>query len=248
MGSYLHFNSSLVDKEKLKYFLQVFQSSSPSYPIMASLDLARSYVACLTKNDVKKVAEQIREFKDALATIEGIAIVHSHQPLVQTDLLKITLQTRSELSGYELQQLLEREGIFAELADPFNVLLIYPLAVIEQMEQVVEKIQQAFRGLRYSEQLLYSFHSFSFLPSTDAISYKELQTLPKKVVDLKRAEGYIAAETIIPYPPGVPLLWIGERICKEHIEQIEQLKRCHARFQGGRYLSTQQIEVYDLIK
>jgi arginine/lysine/ornithine decarboxylase len=116
------------------------------------------------------------------------------------------------------------------------------------MEQVVEKIQRAFRGLHYSEQLLHSFRSFSFLPSTEAISYKELQTLPKKVVDLKNAEGYIAAETIIPYPPGVPLLWIGERICKEHIEQIKQLKRYHARFQGGKHLSTQQIEVYELVK
>lgn len=247
MGSYLHVNSSLIDKEKLKYFLQVFQSSSPSYPIMASLDLARSYLARLTKGDVENILKQIQRLKDALDEIEGIAVVHSQHPLIKTDLLKITVQTRSKLSGYELQQRLEQEGVFAELADPFNVLLVYPLAAIDHLEEVIEKLKRAFRGLSYSEELLNSFRSFSFLASANPISYKELETLPKKVVNLEKAEGFIAAETITPYPPGVPLLFIGESISKEHIEQIKQLKY-HARFQGGKFLSSNQIEVYVPVK
>lgn len=248
MGSYLHVNSSLIDKEKLKYFLQVFQSSSPSYPIMASLDLARSYLARLTRKDVEDIFKQIHQLKDALDEIEGIAVVHSQHPFVKTDLLKITIQTRSQLSGYELQQRLEQEGIFAELADPFNVLLVYPLAVVERLEEVIKKIKRAFHGLSYSEELLHSFRAFSFSASSAAISYKELQTLPKKVIDLEKAEGFIAAETITPYPPGVPLLFIGERISREHIEQIKRLKSYHARFQGGKFLSSDQIEVYSTSK
>lgn len=248
MGSYLHVNSSLIDKEKLKYFLQVFQSSSPSYPIMASLDLARSYLARLTRKDIEDIFKQIQQLKDALDEIEGIAVVHSQHPFVKTDLLKITIQTRSQLSGYELQQRLEQEGIFAELADPFNVLLVYPLAVVERLEEVIKKVKRAFHGLSYSEELLHSFRAFSFSASSAAISYKELQTLPKKVIDLEKAEGFIAAETITPYPPGVPLLFIGERISREHIEQIKRLKSYHARFQGGKFLSSDQIEVYSTSK
>lgn len=44
MGSYLHFNSKLIDREKIEFYLSMLQSSSPSYPIMASLDMARAYL------------------------------------------------------------------------------------------------------------------------------------------------------------------------------------------------------------
>ena len=52
MGSFLHINSKNVPKAKVEFYLSVLQSSSPSYPIMASLDIARSYLAGFTKEDI----------------------------------------------------------------------------------------------------------------------------------------------------------------------------------------------------
>lgn len=245
MGSYLHVNSSLIDKQRLRYFLQVFQSSSPSYPIMASLDLARSYIAGLAKEDLDRIQVQVRLFKELLNEIEGITGVESKDPLIKTDLLKITIQTRSVISGYELQRRLEREGIFTELADPFNVLFVYPLAVLKNIEQVVTKVKRAFSGLRHDERLIHSFEPFSFVTVSSSISYRTLTRLPKKVVSLEEAEGLISAETIIPYPPGIPLLCIGEVIRHEHIERIVELKRHGSHFQGGNYLAFHRIEVFE---
>lgn len=48
-------------------------------------------------------------------------------PNNQGDLLKITIQSTNSLSGFNLQKILEGQGIFAELADPFNLLFIIPL-------------------------------------------------------------------------------------------------------------------------
>lgn len=241
MGSYLHVNSSFVDKEKLKYFLQVFQSSSPSYPIMASLDVARSYLASLSQDDINEIVQQIRLFKELLKEIEGVTVAESTDPLVTTDLLKITVQTRSSLSGYELQVRLENEGIFTELADPLNVLFVYPLGLLENVHEVVRKIKNAFQGLRHHER---EFRPFSF-PTTSSISYKHLRNVAKKVIDLEKAEGFVAAETIIPYPPGVPLLLMGEVIHKEHIERLIELQQHRSHFQGGKFLSSYQIEVFE---
>ncbi len=47
MGSYLHINSNRINSDKVRDYLQMLQSSSPSYVIMASLDLARNYLASL---------------------------------------------------------------------------------------------------------------------------------------------------------------------------------------------------------
>ncbi len=51
MGAYLHFNSRFIKEEKVSNYLGILQSSSPSYPIMASLDLARAYLASFSKKD-----------------------------------------------------------------------------------------------------------------------------------------------------------------------------------------------------
>jgi arginine/lysine/ornithine decarboxylase len=246
MGSYLHVHSSLIDKDKLKYFLQVFQSSSPSYPIMASLDLARSYLASLSEKDINEIHQQIHLFKELLKEIEGVTVAESTDPFIMKDLLKITIQTRSSLSGYELQKRLESEGIFTELADPFNVLFVYPLALLENMQEIMNRIKRAFNGLSHSERAINSFVSFSFPTNSYSISYKTLKQLPRKVVHLEKAEGFVAAETIIPYPPGVPLLFMGEVVHKEHIERIIELKKHRSRFQGGKFLSSYQIEVFEL--
>lgn len=53
MGSYLHINSDRVSLEKVEQFYSILQSSSPSYPIMASLDFARYYLATYRQEDIE---------------------------------------------------------------------------------------------------------------------------------------------------------------------------------------------------
>ncbi|WP_044895816.1 aminotransferase class I/II-fold pyridoxal phosphate-dependent enzyme [Aeribacillus alveayuensis] len=246
MGSYLHFNSQLVDEEKVKYFLQVFQSSSPSYPIMASLDLARSYLANLSREDINKISEEISNFKRLLQEIECITVAESTDPVVTTDLLKITVQTRSALSGYQLQSLLEKEGIFAELADPFNLLFVYPLALLKNFAEVSKKIKHALRGVQYDPSYMNISLSYALPSVSQSYSYKKLKNLPRKAVSLENAEGLVAAEMLIPYPPGIPILFIGEVITKEHVELITYLKNSGSRFQGGKLLRFHQLEVFEI--
>ncbi|MFC0296622.1 aminotransferase class I/II-fold pyridoxal phosphate-dependent enzyme [Geobacillus jurassicus] len=247
MGAFLHVNSERVDLERLKYFLQLFQSSSPSYPVMASLDLARSYVAQLSKRDrdAEAIVAEVKEFQAALADIEGVAVVSSRCVGVQTDPLKITVQTRCSLTGYELQQRLEREGVFVELADPLNVLFVCPLAATGWLQEAVEKIKRAWRDLPVGEAPVFDAPPFLGPLLSVLAPYDELCCMRKKVVALGEAEGHIAAETVIPYPPGVPLVWVGERIGRGHIEQIRQLLRHRVHIQGGSRLKDGQLVVYE---
>ncbi|MFL6516702.1 MAG: aminotransferase class I/II-fold pyridoxal phosphate-dependent enzyme, partial [Bacillus sp. (in: firmicutes)] len=114
MGSYLHINSDLINRNKVQEYLAMFQSSSPSYPIMASLDLARSYLGTYNQKDVTFLLNQIKHFKAELAKIPAIKVLD--YPNDNGDPLKITLQSRCGLNGFELQRRLEEVSIFTELA------------------------------------------------------------------------------------------------------------------------------------
>jgi arginine/lysine/ornithine decarboxylase len=241
MGSYLHFNSQLISIGKLKDYLQTFQSSSPSYPIMASLDLARCYLAAYNRNDLDYLLKEINQFKAELAKIKGIKVLD-----YAGDPLKVTIQSTCELSGFALQNKMEELGVYTELADPYNVLFVIPLLKENQTYPFIEainKIKKALSGitLKPVEELIPgNNHKISEL----ALSYKEMKNYKEIEVLIKEATGKVAAEMVIPYPPGIPLLLKGERITPEKIENLNKLLEAGARFQGSSCLKRGMIKVF----
>ena len=63
MSAYLHVNSKFVSKEKVAHYLQMIQSSSPSYPLMASLDLARYYLANFSERDMDALLKSVKRVR-----------------------------------------------------------------------------------------------------------------------------------------------------------------------------------------
>lgn len=244
MGSYLHINSNLVNSDTVKEYLQLLQSSSPSYVIMASLDLARNYLATYQRSDVEYLQKEIARFKNELSTIPSIKVLD--YPDSQGDILKVTIQSRSRLSGFELQKKFEEIGIYTELADPYNVLLILPLLKENQVYPLVEagrnikKLLAELPCFSIKEEFQSSCAKISEL----AIPYEKWSFYEKMVVDIGGAAGKVSAETIIPYPPGSPLLLTGELITEGKVNLLTQLMNAGARFQGGAFLDKKQIDIY----
>ncbi|MCH6267901.1 aminotransferase class I/II-fold pyridoxal phosphate-dependent enzyme [Neobacillus citreus] len=246
MGSFLHFNSCLLDNKKIKGYLEMFQSSSPSYPIMASLDLARGYLAAYEQRDLEFLQSEISLFKRDLADVSAIKVLD--YPNQQGDLLKITLQSRSKLSGFELQQRLEEYSIYTELADPNNLLFILPLLKDEQkysFRETAAKINEALKDIFYDcdeekEEIQLSNNRISEL----AIPFKKMGDYEEWEISISEAEDKVCAETIIPYPPGIPLLLKGERITAEKLSRLHRLMKTGARFQGGSILRKSMLKVF----
>jgi arginine/lysine/ornithine decarboxylase len=61
--------------------------------------------------------------------------------------------------------------------------------------------------------------------------------------DSKHAIGYICADVIVCYPPGIPILCPGELICREHIEYIDEVKKC-----GGNVLGMSEDQRFRTVK
>ncbi|OZM55868.1 hypothetical protein CIB95_15220 [Lottiidibacillus patelloidae] len=238
MGSYLHINkNSNIDVDKVENYLKIFQSSSPSYPIMASLDLARLYLQSLTGSKIDSIVSSHHSFKKKLKRLDELIVIDNCEEGNYTiDPLKLVIQASNKATGVSLQKQLEGQGIYTELADTKNVLLILPLAEMKNSEEVFLRISHALKGVKAPDREVSSeeniLNSNFKRISSLAISYKEMENRKVKTVSIVESKGKIAAEAIIPYPPGIPVIMPGEVITSEMLNEINNWKDSGVRIQG----------------
>lgn len=233
MGSYLHIGSQRIDCARIEHYLQMLQSSSPSYPIMGSLDLARFYLA--TYIEETPLIQSINRFKEALNSLEMIRVVEAPDNYY-VDPLKVTIQSTQQVSGYTLQAALESVGIYPELADPYNVLFVLPLAVTDYTE-ILQNIAVALKDL--AKEKLPTIQSVPSHTTMLAMSYAELRNASTEFISIKEASGRISAEMVTPYPPGIPLIMYGEKISDTQLEALSNYERFH----GGEKLAEGLLRV-----
>ncbi|MCR9041112.1 aminotransferase class I/II-fold pyridoxal phosphate-dependent enzyme [Bacillus sp. L381] len=243
MGSYFHLNSSRIDRDRLTYYLSSLQSSSPSYPIMASLDTARAYIQDIAEKGTLPVhIAHIEQIKRNFASISSIEVIEPSGYGIKADPLKFILRSKLGHSGYSLQNILESEGIFAELADEYQVLLVLPIGGRRMIKQeTVKNIQQKLENTppdRLPEAVDWTF------PSITTLEYpqNEMRKFAKELTDMNKAAGRLHAGNIIPYPPGIPLIMDGERITEEIVQKLSHLIGMDAHIQG--LLNGEQLLVY----
>ncbi|WP_245602148.1 aminotransferase class I/II-fold pyridoxal phosphate-dependent enzyme [Peribacillus kribbensis] len=243
MGSYIHINGRLADAGRIRFYLQMIQSSSPSYPIMLSLDLARHYLAGYTEELADSLYRATEAFREGLRGIQDIKLV---EPAAKADPLKVVIQSVKGYSGYDLQAALEQQGVYTELADPFNVLFVLPLGIeqMKEFEKVLTSIRKGIKEVRGTPSLDHPLKPHFPALAELAYSYREMDLRSIKYIPLKDSRGRIAAEFVTPYPPGIPLLLKGEKITDDHIEQLQSYLALGARFHGGERLGKGEIAVF----
>jgi len=55
---------------------------------------------------------------------------------------------------------------------------------------------------------------------------------PKKIVPLDKSVGEISGEMVMAYPPGIPVVCMGERITQDIVDYIKILKEQKTQLQG----------------
>lgn len=230
MGAYLHVQGPRIDQESVSEALRLLQSTSPSYPILASLDLARHYMAQQTEADLAAIYERVSRFRYELTRFPQFTVVgKGSKAYASVDPLKITLQTRCALNGFQLSQCLAREGIHAELADPLHVLFIMPLARFDE-QAILDRIASALADVRPGGSPPPPLRDLRFPRLSVPV---ETSGTHGETVPLREAAGRIAMQEVTPYPPGVPLVFQGERITEAQVTAIQQWDHSGGRFQAG---------------
>lgn len=243
MASFMHVNSELVDVDKINHYLRMLQSSSPSYVLLASLDDARYYVQTYMESDGAYIIEKKTKWVEALRAIGSLEVIEVDDPL------KILLRVNG-YSGFQLQEALEEQNVYAELADAHQVLFVLPL--LKQghtypFADIRVRIKDAVTALLSTEKssmLAATQSTYTFTAITKPrFTCEEIEEKDKEWLPYMRAMGRIAASMIIPYPPGIPLLVPGEKITVAKLSQLEELLATGASFQGKHRLEEKMIEV-----
>ncbi|MBB6692490.1 aminotransferase class I/II-fold pyridoxal phosphate-dependent enzyme [Cohnella xylanilytica] len=237
MGAYLHMQGDRVSRASIRQYLRMIQSSSPSYPILASLDLARRELHARKEEAFAEALRTAGEIRAVLAdSAYGIVPAGPH---VRIDPLKLTLFDASgTLDGFRLQAELEKHGCSAEMADDRYVVLALGTGsrpedgrrLLAALEKIAVKYELRdpqpnliFRALpAYPEEI----------PEPVVLS-RGAETEDSEPVPLEEAEGRVSAEWIIPYPPGIPALYPGETITPAIIRELHQWRKQGARIQGA---------------
>jgi arginine decarboxylase len=258
MGAMLHVQGNRVDRQLIQQRLGMLQSSSPSYPLMASLDLSRRWIYQHGKENISKGLQVVQNFRDLVKNrLPAAAILEKedhNQSYDSLDPFKITLSDRTGTwSGFQLRDQLARAGCDAEMAAADHVLLQFSLASDhEDAKHLFSALEDIFMPLRLKKQdFLEEIANNNRMPMFSQISAPILMILPQKsiparvkAVPIDASIGMYCAEMVMPYPPGIPLLYIGEQITELAVDYIKWVAKQGATFQGAKHAGLNHISVF----
>jgi arginine/lysine/ornithine decarboxylase len=243
-ASMLHAQGTRIDMTTLGAVLRFVQSTSPSYILMASLDLARMQMATEGYKLLDKAVKLAEEGRSRINRIPGVFCLTYDDvvsPLFSKmggfDVTKLTLRVFDlGLSGYQASQILNTKyHIQVEMADAMNVLVIVSIGDRrDDIHRLVEALRDMSKEYFGHAKPLAILQEIGLPPiggqahMTPRVAFfSDYHYLP-----LAEACGAIASEMVTVYPPGIPLLIPGEVVTSEVIAYIQNMDRIGATIDG----------------
>ncbi|NMA79921.1 MAG: amino acid decarboxylase [Clostridiales bacterium] len=213
-GGYIHVADNKFGKEyaeQIKENMALFASTSPSYLIMASLDLCNAYLYNEVSDDVERVTEQVIDIKNKLHRLGYIVL--------KGDQMRISLSAVERgYTGVELAHELRQRGIECEYADDnYAVLLFSPVS----SDQDIAAVWEALIAIKARAPIPFADFSVDIYPERKMSARRALFAQREKVA-VDNAVGRVCAEVKISCPPGVPIVVPGEIITDKCIKVLKR--------------------------
>jgi arginine decarboxylase len=207
-----------LDLARLEESFELLHTTSPSAAILASLDRARRTLAVDGQELLGRTLSLARVFRERTAEIEGLVVLDSD------DLTKLVLSLAGTgADGLAVEADLFAEGIRLELA---NRDTLVPLLTIGDTEESVERLADALvRSLvrrRGEPRPPGGASAVWSVEAEKAMTPREAFFAPREAVPVAVAAGRVAAETVAPYPPGIPAVAPGELVSGELLEALRE--------------------------
>jgi arginine decarboxylase len=240
-ASMLHLQGNRVNCDRITKALQLLQSTSPSYILMASLDAARSQVSLHGKELLSQTLNLADKACKSISEIPGLSIL---------DVSELGL------TGFQADEILETEfGIRSEFASPQHVTFIISLgntsSDIENLVQGLIKLAQRYEDNylfpKHQEEKCVNIFDNNFnIANESAMSPREAFFAATETLEFDKSCDRICAEIICPYPPGIPVLMPGEIITEDAIIYLQKIKASGGFMTGCSDANLQTLKVVSL--
>ena len=251
-ASLIHIKSKFINPNRVQRNLNLLQTTSPSYILMASLDCARRQIALHGENLLNKAIELANYTRNEINKIPGFYCfgkeILGKPGSFAFDPTKITICCRNlGITGFQLDMILyEKYAIQMELSDFYNVLAVGSFGdTKEGMDRLLTALKEISKEYYGVNKPIADFLDIPPIP-TKIINPREAFYADKKSVPLSESLGKISGEFLLAYPPGIPLLCPGEIITSHIIDYVNDLKKANLYVQGTEDPTVENIKILNI--
>ena len=250
-SSILHLQGDRICAEQVERALQILRSSSPNLLLLISLDVARRQMAINGKRLLTETLRLAEEARSQLSQIKNLRTFNQIEvPTIDPTRLTVMVD-RMGITGFQADNLLHSQlDVMAEMPTLRQLIFILSLGntqtdidrLVHAFQQLPSQIQQSKNPLN-SQNLQAQFQPLS-IPN-QMLTPREAYFAQSDRVALTDAIGRISAESLCPYPPGIPILCIGEEITLEVVEMLKCILRSGGVINGA---SDDTLETIRIVK
>ena len=251
----IHLNGSLVDHAVLERYLGIYQTSSPSYLLMAGVDQC---IRMLEESgdrlfgEFVENLEQIRRKAGELQMggLAGKEELAGEKDVADLDLSKLILYIKNgSMSGNELsEQLLQRYHLKLEMAAGDYALALTSIGdTREGFDRLYQALEEIDRRLLAQDSAQLEKRSYAGMDNQTEMPVCRAVERKMERILLENATGRIAGEFVYLYPPGIPLIVPGEKISGEFVENVLQYREKGFSLQGMKDYSGKYLEVLERV-
>ncbi len=238
-----------VDSSYVRQIINLTQTTSGSYLLLSSLDLARKNLSLRGKEIFKKTVELAEYARAEINNIGGYNAYSKElingDTVFDFDTTKLSIYTRDiGLAGIEVYDILRDEyGIQIEFGDIGNILAIISAGDRQlEIERLISSLSEIKR--LYSKDKAGMFDHEYINPEVVLTPQKAFYS-NKTSVPVEQSAGMISGEFVMAYPPGIPILAPGERITTEIIDYIFYAKEKGCLLTGPKDMTIENINVVE---
>ena len=250
----LHIKGNYVNSRNIERYLSIFQSSSPSYVFMASIENSIFVMDRMQRErdsvQMKEYEAHLMDLRRRLASMKNLRLVDRDivgmGGVWDLDVSKIVVSTRgTALSGADLSSILrekyhlEMEMCGADYVTAITTVFDSPEG-LQRLGDSLEEIDADVTGTPGSREdgpAVYGMRAQA------QCCLREAMESPSRPVLLKGSEGKISAEFVYLYPPGIPILAPGENIARNILDVIEEYIKKGLPIQGPEDESLETLRV-----
>ncbi len=223
-----------ITHDELMKTLAILNTTSPSTILIASLDAARKYMAVngqSAMNDIINLANYARKEINRISGFRARGREHfmAHGAYDYDDTKLVIELEHINLTGFELYAMLKDQyQIQMELAETYAILGILAIGSKKShIDHLIAALQDISNKYIKLDDHYAKFHYNLDFPK-GVLRPRSAYHAPLKRVKLEEAEGLISKESIMIYPPGIPLIIAGEVFTKDIIDRVLYYRSTYA--------------------